>query len=161
MPHFCFFYFFPWMCSTTAFQWNNLQQCDVKDHGSHLCNPPPKQLHADWGQMKWAASFDFNWKTKLRQRELRFPVLSVLPSETEKDLRFQSHTQPQPQPQRLLTPVGVQNLPAPSMVAEWIRHTRCTQADVSREELGLISLELPELEEKKKYSLLAINSNIW
>lgn len=116
VPHFCFCYFFPWMCSTTAFQWNNLQQCAVKDHSSHLCNPPPKQLHADWGQMKWAASFDFNWKTKLRQRQLRFPVLSVLPSETEKDLRFQRRTQPQLQ--RLLTLVGVQNLAAPSIVAE-------------------------------------------
>lgn len=147
MPHFCCCYFFPWMCNTTAFLWNNLQHCTVKDHGSHLCNPLPKQLHADWGQMKWAASFDFNWKTKLKQREHRFPVLSVLPSETEKDLRFQSHTQPQLQ--RLLTPVGVQNLAAPSIVAEWIHHTRCTQADVRRAQVGLLSLELPELEEKR------------
>lgn len=66
----------------------------------------------------------------------------------------------QPQLHCLLTVVRVQNLAARSIAAKRIHYTGCTQADVRGEQLGLLSAELPECDEKKKYSLLTINSNI-
>lgn len=98
-------------------------------------------------------------KQNCKKKSLALSVLSVLPSETEKDLGFQSHMKLQLH--CLSTAVGVQNLAAPSIVAKWIHYTGCTQADVRGEQPGLLSTELPGWDKGGKYSLLAINSNIW
>lgn len=68
------FTYFSWMMySTNAFHWHTCNTVQKKITVYTSANPPPKQLHADSGQMMWAASFDFNWKTKPRQREPHSP----------------------------------------------------------------------------------------
>lgn len=87
-------------------------------------------------------------KQKLQERAPRSLSCQRSLQKTEKDLRFQSHMQPQLQ--CLLTAVGVQNLAAPSIVVNWIQCAGCTQADVRGEQLGLLSVELPEWDARNK-----------